>query len=145
MSGPPAAPAATPAPTIRRLALRMLLVAVVIALAAALVLAVVGAAAADGGIGLFGSLLPAVALIGAGMAVPPTLLGLLALVIVSTRRSLRRDTVAVAVGGPIGALISPIVFYQGFPALGLIVAVALAVAVAVGFALVVRGGWRRAS
>lgn len=132
-------------PAVWRLALRMLLVAVVVGLAVALVLAITGATVAGGGTELLGPLLPAVVFVGLGMAVPPTLVGLLALVIVSGRRSRRRDTIAVAIGGPLGALISPLVFYQAFAALGLVVALVVGLAVGVGFAFVVRAAWRPAS
>lgn len=139
------APAAPVAPRLRSIAARLAWVSVLGGVLLALVLALLGVGAASGGGELLASLLPAVAAIGLGMAVPPYLLALAGVAVAGLRRSLRGDMIAAAIGAVIGAFVSPIVFYSGFPALGFVVALVIAVAAGGGYPLLVRGLWRRAS
>ncbi|PZQ91849.1 MAG: hypothetical protein DI534_02520 [Leifsonia xyli] len=111
----------------------------------ALVLALLGVAAASGGGELMTSLLPAVVLIGLGMAVPPWLFGVAGLAVSIARRGMRREAVATAIGGAVGAFVSPIVFYPASAQLGLTVALVIVVAASGGYPLAVRGLWRQSS
>lgn len=132
-------------PRVLRIVLRLLWVGAVVTFAVALVLGIVGAAITAEGLAVLPSLLPAILAIGLGMAIPPWLVGLLAFAIVSRPpRALRRELNAVAIGGAVGALVSPVVFYQSFPQLGLVVAVVLVAVLVPAYALSVRAEWRRA-
>ncbi len=108
-------------------------------------LALLGVGAARGGGDLFVELIPAILAVGIGMAAPPYLLALAALALVGGHRSPRVEMIAAAVGAVIGAFVSPVAFYAGFPALGLVVALVIAAVAGIGFPLVVRALWRRAS
>lgn len=132
-------------PRLRTIAGRLAWVSAVGGLVVALVLALLGVGAAQGDGELFVSLLPAVLGIGLGMAAPPFLLAVACITLVGARRAPRTDMIASAVGGVVGAFVSPAVFYAAFAALGMGVALVIAVAVGVGYPLLVRALWRRAS
>ena len=109
-------------------------------------LAVTGVVAAGGGAELAASLIPAVLTIGLGMAVPPFLGGLLGLVIVGRPpRGLRREQWAAAIGGVVGAFVSPVLFYPASVQLGIVVALVIAAGAAAGYPLLLRSLWKRAA
>lgn len=133
-----------PVPRFLSIAVRLLWVGAIVTFATALVLGVVGASITRDGIAVLPSLLPAIGAIGLGMAIPPWLVALLGLAIVGRPpRALRRELNATAIGGAVGALVSPVVFYGSFPQLGLLVAVVLVAAIVPAYALSVRALWRR--
>ncbi len=136
---------AIPVPPLRRIAGRLAWVSAVGGVVLGLLLAVLGVGAAAGGGELLLSLLPAVVGIGLGMAVPPFLFAVAGVAVVAGRRAPRPEAIAAAVGAIVGAFVSPIVFYPASALLGLVVALVIAVAAGVGYPLVVRGLWRRAT
>ncbi len=132
------------APPIRRVVWRLTWCSAIGGLIVATGLASTGVVAAGGGADLFASLVPAVISIGLGMAVPPVLGALLGLAIVSRPpRRLRREQWATAIGGTVGAFVSPVLFYPASAMLGTVVALIIAAAVAVGYPLTLRSLWSR--
>lgn len=134
------------APRLRGVVWRLTWISGVGGIALAAILALVGTALAGGDGGLFADLIPAVAFIGLGMAVPPILGSVLGLAAVGRPpRALRREQWAASIGGVVGAFISPVVFYPSFPLLGVVVALVVALAVGAGYPLSLRSMWGRAA
>lgn len=138
------AAAADAAPRLRGIIWRLLWVSVIGGVLLAAVLAVTGAGVAGGGAALFAQLLPAVAFIGVGMAIPPVLGAVLGVAVVGRPpRALRREQWATAVGGVVGAFVSPVLFYSGWALLGILVGLVVALAAGIGYPLLLRSLWRR--
>jgi len=134
------------APRLRGIVWRLLWTSAVGGIAVAAGLAAVGTGAAGGDGGLFADLIPAVGFIGVGMAIPPVLGAVLALAVVGRPpRALRREQWAAAIGGVIGAFVSPMLFYPALPLLGVVVASIVALLAGVGYPLTLRSSWRRAA
>ena len=109
-------------------------------------LAGVGVGVAGGGADLVTSLIPAVVSIGLGMAIPPVLGALLGLVIVSRPP---RCFASRAVGGGDrrrrGRFRVARAVLPASLSLGLVVALIIATAAGVGYPLILRSSWRRAT
>ena len=109
-------------------------------------LALVGAGVAGGGPGLVVSLIPALITIGIGMAIPPVLGAALGLAIVARPpRALRREQWASALGGAVGAFVSPVLFYPASILLALAIALLIIVAVGIGYPWALRSTWRQST
>lgn len=133
-------------PALRGIILWLLVASAAGGLLVAIALAVAGVGAAGGGADLFGELVPAIVFIGLGMAGPPFIGGLLGIVAVGRPpRTSRKEQWAAAIGGGVGAFVSPIAFYSGFPALGLIVALIVLLLAGVGYPLLLRLLWKRSA
>jgi hypothetical protein len=131
---------------VRGIVLWMLLASAGGGLLVAIGLAVAGVGAAGANAGLFGELVPAIIFIGLGMAAPPYIGGILGIVAVGRPpRALRKEQWAAAIGGGVGAFVSPIAFYAGFPALGLVVALIVLLLVGAGYPLLLRLLWKRSA
>lgn len=133
-------------PRLRGITWRLLWISVVGGLLLAVGLAVAGTMAAGGGFGLFAELVPAMIFVGVGMAIPPVLGAVVAIAAVGRPpRSQRRERWAAAIGGVVGAFVSPVLFYSGWAFLGVVVGMVVALAVGIAYPLVLRSLWRRAS
>lgn len=134
------------APRLRGIVWRLTWISAVGGVLLAAILAIVGTSAAGGDGGLFADLIPAAAFIGLGMAIPPILGAVLGLAIAGRPpRALRREQRSAAIGGALGAVISPVLFYPPLPWLGILIALVIALAVGVGYPLTLRSMWRRAA
>ncbi|TPW92517.1 hypothetical protein FJ656_35270, partial [Schumannella luteola] len=119
--GEPAAAPGEP-PRFGRMVWRMFWIEAVGGIGVAAILGVIGTLAADGDQGLLLSLLPAVVLVGFGMALPPFLFGMLSLAAASGRpRRMRKEIVAVVIGAVVGGFLSPIIFYSASPLFGIVI------------------------
>jgi hypothetical protein len=133
-------------PRLRGIIWRLLWLSALGGIVLAVGLALAGVGVAGGGADLFADLLPAVAFIGLGMAIPPVLGAVLAVVLVGRPpRARRREQWAAAVGGVIGAFVSPVLFYSGWALLGIVVALIIALVAGLGYPLVLRSLWKRAA
>ena len=136
----------TTVPPLRRILWRLLWISAIGGMVLACVLAVVGSIVAGGGGDLLVSLIPAMISLGFGMAIPPVLGAAVGLAVVARPpRALRHERWAAAIGGAVGAFVSPVLFYPASLLLGVAVGAVIAVAVLVGYPLAVHALWRRAA